>query len=617
MQLHFIWVNHYNSLKKTGINLSSQFLISLIEKDGKHVVTIDHNNNYISDFIEEKNIINVNAIIGKNGAGKSSVLRYIKNHLPQGINTRIKDDLFIYSDSNSDGSQNFFIALPQSMSLELINNTSIRFNIKTYKNFRDIAPNNCTYIYYQYLLEYNEDHTNWGGLNNISTSAMLQNERVRLLLDIHSLQNNQQLLMRTTDLEFLYLQEVLQAIVFITHSNVKLPFKKPESLLVRIDDSERNYFSIENSQHKDVYELLDVLSRIAPKHRDKNKRFISELLEAILLNFLITDRKYSANNPYQYTVKVEDGENRDEYILRFFQSMKNFSYWDENRKVEIGIQRFDELSQEVPYFIYLVSNMLEKGAIAVNKDRSASFKLDFKAEDDFRSFQQSYIRVKGMVPFLNFRWRSLSSGEQSYLSFISRFYSLVHDRSNTLKKDLFIMIDEGDTGYHPDWQRKFFKNTLKFLSETFIDHRIQVIFTSNTPFLTSDLLKSNILFTQKSKNDSSVFLSKDNSNESTFAANIHTLFSDSFYMDGVLIGEYAKEKINKIIEYINDPETKDPKKNYKIIIDNIGEPILRKKLQDMWQEKFGLREELELLKKRIREVEEELKNTKISTQKKK
>lgn len=207
-----------------------------------------------------------------------------------------------------------------------------------------------------------------------------------------------------------------------------------------------------------------------------------------------------------------------------------------------------------------------------------------------------------MTPFLQFSWRSLSAGEQSYLSFMARFYSLIHDKVE-LKNNLCVLIDEGDMGYHPEWQRKFFKETIEFLSKQFKNYNIQLIFTSNTPFITSDLLKSNILFVEKSEKGITQFLSKVNSNENTFAANIHTLFSDSFYMNGVLIGEYAKDKIdNSIIKYLRNPELKIPNENVKKLIENIGEPILRKKLEEMWYEKFGLEEELEMLEKRILEV---------------
>ncbi|SHG07496.1 AAA domain-containing protein, putative AbiEii toxin, Type IV TA system [Chryseobacterium vrystaatense] len=606
MQIHYIWIKEYNNLKKAGINLSSNLLIDM---DDDFTLTIETNPNYIDDFIEEKNITNVSAIIGKNGTGKSSVLRYIKGNLPKGVSAIVKNDLFIYSVYDDHKRQSYFIAYPETMPLKIVNNAGLNFTEETYNNLRSSSRlDDFTYIYYHYLPEFNEDNKNWDGLQNISTTSLLQKERKRILEDFRSLKENQTLLSHTNDLDFLHLQEVLQAIVLLTHTNEKLPFRRPKNLSMNIDRSERQVFQTDQKTYKDVVILLQKLEKRIPLHSDIKDLFLSNLLEAIFINFLITERKYSVNNPYLHKIPLRKNENRDEYIRRFFSTMEDASTMYKDKKIEIS--RLKELSWKVPQFTALVSKMIDNKKIYVTDETETHLLIDFEAEDDFRTFQQAYATIRGMTSFLQFRWRSLSAGEQSYLSFVSRFYSLIHDKSVTLQKNLMILIDEGDAGFHPEWQRKFFKNAMDFLSSIFADKNIQLIFTSNTPFLTSDLLKCQILFVDKTENGKSTFLSKRNHNENTFAANIHTLFSDSFYMDGMLIGEYAKDKINKIISYLNNKKVSKPNDNYKKIIDSIGEPILRKKLTDMWFEKFGLEEELAILEERMKEVKLKIKNKK-------
>ena len=70
------------------------------------------------------------------------------------------------------------------------------------------------------------------------------------------------------------------------------------------------------------------------------------------------------------------------------------------------------------------------------------------------------------------------------------------------------------------------------------------------------------------------------------------------------MGEFAQKRINKIIKYLktSHAKTEEPREDYKKTIDMIGEPVLRKKLQDMWFEKFGLDEELRMLQQRIDEI---------------
>jgi len=43
----------------------------------------------------------------------------------------------------------------------------------------------------------------------------------------------------------------------------------------------------------------------------------------------------------------------------------------------------------------------------------------------------------------------------------------------------------------------------------------------------------------------------EETNIETFGANIHSLLSHGFFMNDGLIGDFAKEKINKAIEYLN------------------------------------------------------------------
>lgn len=607
MQIHYIWIKEFNAIKESGVNLSSKFLIHLEKKDGLFLLIIKQNPDYISNFFKEENVADVCAIIGKNGTGKSSVLKYIKDHMPQGLNSRIENDIVVYSVD-----EKYYISYPESLSIELKNNTDTDFKMQKYSRIRSSnGLGNADYIYYNYLLDYNEDPTNWQGLQNISTSSLLLKERRRILSEINqSVEFTRNLLSSTSDLQHLHMMEVYQSVVFITKTQEELPFAKPKSLHLMLNTKEKDYFLTDAEKYPDVVNMIKYLESIIPEYNNSKEAFIGNLWYSVFINFLITERKYSTNNPYHHTIASKENDNHVSYIERFYTSMNGvtFTYERDGEVHRVGIPKLDNLSKQVPAFIALTSQLIEKKVIKVKNVNEAFFLLDTGSEMDFKEFQDLYVEIKGITSFIQFRWNSLSSGEQSYLSLMSRFYSLVHEESVRMQNRLIILIDEGDAGYHPEWQRMFFKNTIRFLSSLFHNHSIQLIFTSNTPFLTSDLPKPNILFVQKTEEGTPFFLDKQNHNSNTFAANIHTLFSDSFYMDGMLIGEYAKDKINDIIKYLNDEPVTTNNDNYKKIIDSIGEPLLRKKLQDMWFEKFGLQEKLEVLRKQIAEVEQKIKD---------
>ena len=73
MELVYLWVEDYKNIKKQGFNFSPKFYCEY--NDIKKELTINKNDDYIPNFFGEN--INVTAIVGKNGSGKSSILETI------------------------------------------------------------------------------------------------------------------------------------------------------------------------------------------------------------------------------------------------------------------------------------------------------------------------------------------------------------------------------------------------------------------------------------------------------------------------------------------------------------------------------------------------------------
>jgi len=72
MELVYLWVEDYKNIKKQGFNFSPRFECKYDENTKK--LTINENKEYVSIFPEK---INITAIVGENGSGKSSVLDFI------------------------------------------------------------------------------------------------------------------------------------------------------------------------------------------------------------------------------------------------------------------------------------------------------------------------------------------------------------------------------------------------------------------------------------------------------------------------------------------------------------------------------------------------------------
>jgi len=75
LELVYLWVEDYKNIKKQGFNFSPRFHCAYDEESNE--LTIDENDDYIPDFFGDN--INVTAIVGKNGSGKSSLLEYLSD----------------------------------------------------------------------------------------------------------------------------------------------------------------------------------------------------------------------------------------------------------------------------------------------------------------------------------------------------------------------------------------------------------------------------------------------------------------------------------------------------------------------------------------------------------
>ena len=76
MELVYLWVEEYKNIIGQGFNFSPRFECSYDEK--KEELAINENKDYVSIFPEN---INVTAIVGENGSGKSSIYELLINLL--------------------------------------------------------------------------------------------------------------------------------------------------------------------------------------------------------------------------------------------------------------------------------------------------------------------------------------------------------------------------------------------------------------------------------------------------------------------------------------------------------------------------------------------------------
>jgi len=319
---------------------------------------------------------------------------------------------------------------------------------------------------------------------------------------------------------------------------------------------------------------------------------------------------YSSN---VYIKKLKDNaesENIDENLKRFTEKYKHYYYDLEYFQKEIYKLLLVTFSQNIPFsFDYIPHTILlsvkQENITALN-DENLKLKnycngIEIQGEIEILSFFEKYFKnqeelffdavKKNLIGILIFDNKGrnlfhLSSGERKLFVEMLIIYEAI---KNNDTDDNLLLLDEPDLALHPNWQKKYMKKLINLLS-IFHTKRFHIIVTSHSPFILSDLPKENVIFLEKGKQ---VYPFEEG--KQTFGANIHTLLSHGFFMKEGFMGEFAKEKIDKSIKYLNQKAISKEELDYcENIVSIIGEPIIKRELQRMLKNKMELSNKTEI-----------------------
>lgn len=190
----------------------------------------------------------------------------------------------------------------------------------------------------------------------------------------------------------------------------------------------------------------------------------------------------------------------------------------------------------------------------------------------------------------------LSSGEkQQIYSIHSIIYHLknidsVHKSVDKKLKynSVFLILDEIELYYHPEAQKKTIDRLLYVLEKSklkYVKH-LNIMFLTHSPFILSDIPSE---FTLKLK-EGKIFTSQNK--HKTFAANITDLLTDSFFLENGLMGDFAKEKIQQVLDNLNFIILREEIKELRINSENINKDLIKGKQEQFnnLEGKFAFRE---------------------------
>ncbi len=323
----------------------------------------------------------------------------------------------------------------------------------------------------------------------------------------------------------------------------------------------------------------------------------------------------------------------------------NFENWQENelRLIELLADRIEEDESHVTFKIhqsinYLISN-LERGDFWNILDGNYRCKTSDvinwmgqeKHADINRFIPPPIFDIKFILGekekelgYDEIALESLSSGElqlihsiQAVLYHLVNLNSIHHSSVDRLRyKHVNIIFDEIELYFHPDLQRTFISELLSGIESLNLlsgnqkgIESINILFSTHSPFILSDIPASNVLhlkYNFKTKGSTST-----RHRGQTFGANIHDLLANDFFLQNGFMGEFAKEKINSLIDYLVSPRKKS--KGWSIesaeqLIQLIGEPYLKSDLLNLLKAK---KSHLKIDNMDIREIDAEIKRLTI------
>lgn len=651
MKLMYIWARIKNgkTYEEYELNFSRDYKITSREENYKRIITLEKEKtlNIFSEKVDVKGVNQVFALVGKNGSGKSLIMRRIKE----------RGMLFNFGDLDFDDQRRWFEETEKAEVIKLFKNrgeykTSYfghkNRGIKVFvdgeeKKVEPSSPSEWCPIYYNPYLgnyEYEEGYEVRGNISyakrfskNISTfQGHVGHNMFRTILN-EDLRNIYLMFYRLNRTELGHLEKI------ITKEGEEAKSLREIKIILKfqgqvVDAGKGSLFK----ERVDFNEIFPDFNGIREGLRERIKLIYGRILRNISkssdgiyniingegqISYSEIKSKLTGVTSEEIKSRMDDNERKNEkFILNEVEAFK----------------KFKELVEILVELTAIGKGVISK-SVRVNSSGQDQYTIPLKRVleseilEDFIWMQEvDYLDVD----------TGFSDGQWSILKLFANIYREIEDHYKD-EEEILIILDEGDMGFHPEWQRKYLNMLIEFFNTVWGEEkRINLILASHSPFIASDLPTENVIFLG----------SKDEVEKAkemkTFGANIHELYKDSFFMKSTM-GEFAlgkirgvindlneysclkrssgeiDEKVKKLTEktvFLTDKEKEEKehleklqgkkrdiearKDKIKYTIDSIGERVLSRKIKEKYREVFGEEESSKDKENRISSLLERL-----------
>lgn len=546
MELIYIWIQNYNCLENIGFDFSDEFNFNFDIKSS--TLIINEGNTRIDNFYG-KNISNISALIGKNGIGKTTacefIYSYIGNYYINSITVFKKDNsLVIITSPFLKTVKNFTTKKSELKYTDKEEDlTYINTNLKIQKIFFSTSYDSGSFIQSDTGIDISNYRIfeEWLSNNKKSGRDLLKRFQVEeIIKDLDYLEVVKVSPTKNNDFENLY-----------KHLGIYFNYQFKSSSLGSVN-------TLNFAKMLRMKILNSEMEVINSRNKLISNEFNDDLTKEIILFICLF---------VQYDVLFDFIKGIPKVENSLLEEVRKKRDRLQKLKLLLELQSFDEIVQKLLsddfkldfkneiHFIKTIEKGIKKKFIynisfgSVSEFLFPTLQLfQFLIDKEFLSeFHKSYNKTIEFQEYLSIHSK-ISTGEKAFITLFSRLWEK-KEQIMSSKSPCILILDEPEVNLHPNWSKAFLQKLITFLNQNFSHRKFQIILTSHSPHLISDLISGNVVFLNQI-NGKTISQSENDINVKTFAGNISQILMNSFFIDGSFIGDFSKKRIREAIRHI-------------------------------------------------------------------
>lgn len=575
MQLICCYIKKFRNIQRQEVSLSDKFKCSY--KDGRLLIEMSTDNS-MADYIYENDFMrSLRIIVGKTGSGKTNFLQMIGMDSWNRMGSTKRDAYFMLY--KMEVKNEFFVeivgmsihGIKKNISSNHIDSKTIKavykikydFNSQKITDVRNANYEDAEHTYIINAFDRNAfadcpyenerqegvvNHDNFIGrmitqFGNASVSMECDYLKAYLnKMPQESIKRNASLVIRWNNWQYKHKFDLDEHLVKREYWTYK-------------DKAEKQRTN--NARHGKPYDTPIKYS----KNSTPNSRFLHDLMTDFAIYLRKCAECVDENFPDKYyrwagytedlgvdnPRELPDGENlsilkRIDWLCQYIDYHTDEMLGNKGLLWQIGV--------DIKDLFYLLGKMDERyfsdeefsiPAIEIDISEGAVMRDVFERMEQYRP-DQIGIFTKSLLPY---HWTYVSSGEYQY----AKVWGILEEygvKAKVLRKgekfsearqpDFILLLDEPENYMHPEMCRTFMHDLNNLLKQRNPKSSFQVILSTHSPFMLSDVLANQII---KMDYDDKGLCVISHAEKPTYAANIHSIMADSFFLK-YTIGDQAR-----------------------------------------------------------------------------